>query len=192
MKINKKSKLKHETFATDRNSFSSGNIFIDFIDFMNDTLFRKKEGGGGRGRGDNDNHINVGSSNVDNIDNNSTVDDNVDIVENIIHHHHHHHHHHKDIIHDNIKSYTDSNRSSNRSSSSNSYIQETKNDQKQNIFSSIQSCMSSFLSSLFYLKFDKTDLCGKKLTFDQMCSATRHGQLRLGKELMDVFDEYVY
>ena len=180
-----KSKLKHETFATNRNSFSSGNIFIDFIDFMNDILFRKKEGGGGRGRGDNDNHINVGSSNVDNIDNNSTVDDNVDIVENIIHHHHHRH---KDIIHDNIKSYTDSNRSSNRSSSSNSYIQETKNDQKQNIFSSIQSCISSFLSSLFYLKFDKTDLCGKKLTFDQMCSATRHGRLRLGKELMDVFD----
>jgi hypothetical protein len=172
-----KSKLKHETF--DRNSsFSSGNIFIDFIDFMNDTIFRKKEGGGGS-RGDDDTHMNVGSSNVDNTDNNSTVDDN---VENIVHHHHQH----KDIMHDDIKSFTDSNRSSNRrSSSSNSNIQETCNDQKQNIFSSIQSCISSFLSSLFYSKFDKTDLCGKKLTFDQMCSATRHGQLRLGKELMD-------
>ena len=179
-----KAKLKHETFTTtNRNSFSSGNIFIDFIDFMNDTIFRQKGGGGrggGSGKGDDVNHMNGGGSNVDNIDN-STVDDNVDIVENIIHHHH------KENIHDDIKSYNDSsNRSSNRSSNSrSSYIQESNNNRKQNIFSSIQSSVSSFLSSLFYSKFDNNDLCGKKLTFDQMCSATRNGQLRLGEKLMN-------
>jgi len=156
-----KLKLKHEIFTTNRESFSSGNIFTDFIDFINDKFIKKKD------------------NNNDNIKSNvTTIIDHDHVVENILHHGHNYNDNDNDNHknHNNRSISSSSSRSLHNDRSSNSNIQVTDNTEM-----SFLNRISSLLSSFFYSKFDYNDLCGKNLSFDEMCSATRQGQLCLGE-----------